>query len=161
MAACSSCGTDIPEGGKFCPACGAAAPAPIPDGGACASCGAELKPGARFCASCGAPSTPVPEAPPQPAVCSGCGAGLPTTGSTRCGLRRRLPDSGRRCGPGDAASGEGNSSTPPGGSRPRIRNPDRCRRRFRCRSNSDRPPLGVRRRLRLRYVGRRRQISPR
>lgn len=82
MAACSACGTQIPEGGKFCPACGAAAPteAPVAEAGACAGCGAELKPGARFCASCGTPvavaaAAAQPAAPP-PATCAGCGQEL-------------------------------------------------------------------------------------
>lgn len=49
---CPSCGTENPEGVKFCQECGtklgAAAKAH------CTSCGAELAPGTRFCGECGA-----------------------------------------------------------------------------------------------------------
>ena len=44
---CPSCKADIPEGNRFCEACGA--PAPI----RCSSCGALARSGARFCGKCG------------------------------------------------------------------------------------------------------------
>ena len=44
---CPSCRADIPEGNRFCEACGA--PAPI----LCPSCGAPARSGARFCGKCG------------------------------------------------------------------------------------------------------------
>src|SRR5580765_3059768 len=49
MAACAACGTDNPEGARFCASCGS----PLRAG--CSSCGAALPPGARFCSACGAP----------------------------------------------------------------------------------------------------------
>ncbi len=52
MKGCVNCGEQLPEGARFCPACGAEQTAPT-----CATCGAALLPGARFCFSCG---TPVP-----------------------------------------------------------------------------------------------------
>ena len=48
---CPSCKADIPEGNRFCEACGA--PAPI----FCPSCGARARFGARFCGKCGAALT--------------------------------------------------------------------------------------------------------
>ena len=54
MNGCVNCGEQLPEGARFCPACGAEQTAPT-----CATCGAALLPGARFCFSCG---TPVPDA---------------------------------------------------------------------------------------------------
>ena len=48
---CPSCKVDIPEGNRFCEACGA--PAPI----LCPSCGAPARSGARFCGRCGAAVT--------------------------------------------------------------------------------------------------------
>lgn len=47
--ACTSCGQPVPNGSKFCPACGAAQAAQ----GACTSCGAKLAPGSKFCPECG------------------------------------------------------------------------------------------------------------
>jgi formate dehydrogenase maturation protein FdhE len=49
---CPSCGTQNPEGVKFCQDCGS----PLGAAGVrhCASCGAELAPGTRFCGGCGA-----------------------------------------------------------------------------------------------------------
>ena len=48
---CPSCKADIPEGNRFCEACGA--PAPI----RCSSCGALARSGASFCGKCGAALT--------------------------------------------------------------------------------------------------------
>ncbi|MBV8362845.1 MAG: zinc ribbon domain-containing protein, partial [Deltaproteobacteria bacterium] len=48
---CSNCGSDNPEGLKFCNQCGAALNA------RCSQCGFDNVPGARFCGNCGAPLT--------------------------------------------------------------------------------------------------------
>ena len=48
---CPNCRADIPEGNRFCEACGA--PAPI----RCPSCGEPASPGAKFCGKCGAALT--------------------------------------------------------------------------------------------------------
>lgn len=48
--ACPSCGTQLPEGAKFCSSCGATLGARL-----CPKCGASLQPTARFCDNCGAP----------------------------------------------------------------------------------------------------------
>ncbi len=48
---CPNCKADIPEGNRFCEACGT--PAPI----RCPSCGAPTRSGARFCGKCGAALT--------------------------------------------------------------------------------------------------------
>jgi len=62
--ACASCGTPLQPHHKFCPNCGAAAPAPPPPppaaaGGTkfCISCGAKIPATAAFCGSCGAKQT--------------------------------------------------------------------------------------------------------
>ena len=75
---CIKCQVPLPEGAKFCAACGTLQPeprpTPAPGKDLCAGCGAPLGPGAAFCASCG---TPVPAAAPAaPAVCAGCGSPL-------------------------------------------------------------------------------------
>jgi class 3 adenylate cyclase/tetratricopeptide (TPR) repeat protein len=49
MMHCSNCGSDNPEGLKFCNQCGAAFNA------RCSQCGFDNAPGARFCGQCGAP----------------------------------------------------------------------------------------------------------
>lgn len=61
--ACSSCGTPLQPHHKFCPNCGAAAPAvPATPAGAegtkfCVSCGAKIPANASFCGTCGAKQT--------------------------------------------------------------------------------------------------------
>ena len=62
MAACSSCGGDLPAGARFCMLCGTPVPQ-LPD--TCAACGETLPPGARFCPSCGTPhgATATPASP--------------------------------------------------------------------------------------------------
>jgi hypothetical protein len=60
--ACASCGTQLQSHHKFCPSCGAAAPAPPPptaqsDAKFCISCGAKIPATATFCGSCGAKQT--------------------------------------------------------------------------------------------------------
>ena len=56
--ACSSCGTPLQQQHKFCPNCGAAAPAPPPPAAEgtkfCMSCGAKLPASVKFCGTCGA-----------------------------------------------------------------------------------------------------------
>jgi formate dehydrogenase maturation protein FdhE len=49
---CPSCGTQNPEGVKFCQDCGS----PLGAAGMrhCSACGAQLAPGTRFCGACGA-----------------------------------------------------------------------------------------------------------
>ena len=57
---CPSCGTDNPEGAKFCNGCGAQLVR------TCPSCGTSNAPGAKFCSECGATLqvTSVPAPPP-------------------------------------------------------------------------------------------------
>ena len=60
---CPSCGTDNPEGAKFCNGCGA------PLVRACSSCGTGNAPGAKFCSECGATlQVTAVSAPPPPSV---------------------------------------------------------------------------------------------
>jgi RNA polymerase subunit RPABC4/transcription elongation factor Spt4 len=47
--ACTSCGTGLAAGAKFCANCGT----PVAQARACSSCGTELQAGARFCPNCG------------------------------------------------------------------------------------------------------------
>jgi len=47
--ACSSCGSELKAGAKFCPECGT----PVAQERACSSCGGKLQPGAKFCPECG------------------------------------------------------------------------------------------------------------
>jgi ribosomal protein L40E len=59
---CKSCGATLQPSHKFCPSCGAAAPAPPIEPAAspggetkfCVSCGAKIPVSAQFCGSCGA-----------------------------------------------------------------------------------------------------------
>lgn len=51
-AACTSCGTPLATGAKFCPECGT----PVPQAKACSNCGNEVAPGAKFCPECGTPT---------------------------------------------------------------------------------------------------------
>lgn len=64
--ACASCGTPLQPYHKYCPSCGAPAPAPptpVPPSTTetgtkfCISCGAKIPAGASFCGSCGAKQT--------------------------------------------------------------------------------------------------------
>jgi hypothetical protein len=54
---CASCGSENPEGAKFCIECAA------PLKKRCPSCGAENLPRAKFCAECAFPLTTQPQAP--------------------------------------------------------------------------------------------------
>jgi class 3 adenylate cyclase len=54
---CASCGSENPEGAKFCIECAA------PLRKRCPSCGAENLPRAKFCAECGSPLTAQPQSP--------------------------------------------------------------------------------------------------
>lgn len=67
---CLKCNSEIPDGAKFCPVCGAscgsvpdvkpaAEPAASEKKYFCEKCGLELERGARFCAVCGAPAANV------------------------------------------------------------------------------------------------------
>jgi len=52
---CASCGAQLQPHHKFCPACGAPAPAPTVEGSKfCIACGARIPTTAGFCGSCGA-----------------------------------------------------------------------------------------------------------
>ncbi|MDO8690854.1 MAG: adenylate/guanylate cyclase domain-containing protein [Dehalococcoidia bacterium] len=57
---CSNCGSDVPQGFKFCGECGAKL-APH-----CPSCDAEVPEGFKFCGNCGAPLQGAAAAPPPP-----------------------------------------------------------------------------------------------
>src|SRR5881396_656971 len=46
---CASCGSDNPEGFRFCGSCGS------PLGVVCRTCGADIPAGFRFCGTCGSP----------------------------------------------------------------------------------------------------------
>src|SRR5437763_1075374 len=63
---CSACGTENPEGARFCMNCG------TPLERRCPACGAVVPDGARFCVECGmqleVPAHPAPPTPPQPAA---------------------------------------------------------------------------------------------
>ena len=67
---CPSCSTEVPDGARFCFACGTALAR------SCPSCGADAPPAARFCMSCGTalddavapPPVPPPEPVPPPAA---------------------------------------------------------------------------------------------
>ncbi len=72
---CSSCGSAVPDGTKFCPNCGNKV------GNFCPNCGASLNPGAKFCGECGTKLV---------ACCSNCGKELPM-GTKFC------PDCGAKC----------------------------------------------------------------
>lgn len=50
---CTKCNSEIPDGAKFCPSCGAAAMAAPEKKLFCEKCGLELTPGAKFCSVCG------------------------------------------------------------------------------------------------------------
>lgn len=85
---CTECGGTIVLGSRFCPHCGAAAPAPAPAAApadstsvqpVCPFCGEALAADAMFCAACGnkLPEAPAPTAPaadiPAQTVCPNCG----------------------------------------------------------------------------------------
>jgi RNA polymerase subunit RPABC4/transcription elongation factor Spt4 len=50
---CQECGTAMPEGASFCPACGAAAKTAESDATVCPNCQASLTAGTVFCPHCG------------------------------------------------------------------------------------------------------------
>jgi len=73
--ACAKCGTPVPPGANFCPACGAH----LVIFATCAQCGATVSADAKFCSRCGQPVA----AKPAPAHCAKCGReNLP--GATFC-----------------------------------------------------------------------------
>lgn len=51
---CIKCNTQVPDGAKFCPNCGALTAAARSNKSFCANCGLELPKGAKFCTVCGA-----------------------------------------------------------------------------------------------------------
>lgn len=57
MTACSACSEALPDGARFCLACG------TPQVRDCSVCGANLPGTARFCMSCGTPTRPGPATP--------------------------------------------------------------------------------------------------
>lgn len=65
---CSKCNTEIPQGAKFCPACGQKAELSLPKH--CGSCGIELELNAKFCPICGTPADSEPAAPAAAPVSS-------------------------------------------------------------------------------------------
>ncbi|HEX6149097.1 adenylate/guanylate cyclase domain-containing protein [Nocardioides sp.] len=69
MSTCHACATELPDGSRFCLACGAGQVAP-----GCVSCGVQLPAGARFCLECG---TPQPGAHPAPAAGAASGPATP------------------------------------------------------------------------------------
>ena len=83
--ACAECGRPILLGSKFCPSCGAPAPAPVtpppaaPVQPICPLCGQPVVPDAAFCAGCGnrlpeQPANPAPvNAAPTANICPNCG----------------------------------------------------------------------------------------
>src|SRR5437870_2890507 len=59
---CRSCGTENPEGKKFCGECGS------PLALSCPACGSPNPPGMKFCGDCGATLGAAPQGAPTPAV---------------------------------------------------------------------------------------------
>ncbi len=76
---CPQCQNPLPPGAKFCAACGTK----IDAGSACPECQAQLPPGAKFCAACGAKTGP------QEIQCPECQAKLPpgTKFCASCGTK--------------------------------------------------------------------------
>lgn len=50
---CAKCGSDVPEGNRFCSNCGTEVSAVSAAPAACPSCGAEVSPDIKFCGQCG------------------------------------------------------------------------------------------------------------
>lgn len=69
---CAVCGNDVPNGAKFCNACGSLVEEPVynqPSMKVCPSCGAQIAEDCLFCTSCGYRMTqPEPQQPVQPEV---------------------------------------------------------------------------------------------
>ncbi|MBI4914661.1 MAG: zinc ribbon domain-containing protein [Acidobacteria bacterium] len=53
--ACPGCGEELPDGARFCGACGTSLAAPTPGTIVCPLCRTEIPAGARFCGECGQP----------------------------------------------------------------------------------------------------------
>ncbi len=70
--ACPKCNAQVPQGAKFCGACGNAMPA----GATCPKCSAAVAPGAKFCGECGTAMAS--------STCPKCNAALPP-GAKFCG----------------------------------------------------------------------------
>ncbi len=60
---CTNCQQPVPDGFKFCPACGSPQAPPQPQGVPCIKCQAVVAPGTKFCPECGSP---------QEVTCSKC-----------------------------------------------------------------------------------------
>jgi membrane protease subunit (stomatin/prohibitin family) len=72
---CPKCGALVPQGNRFCPACGAPLGAAAAQGGPpCPKCGQPTPAGVKFCPSCGASLAPAP-----PRKCPKCSADVPAT----------------------------------------------------------------------------------
>ncbi len=69
---CVHCQVPLPDGARFCAACGTPQPEPKPQN-RCANCGAELPQGAGFCNKCGANQSQQAPAAPVPSFCRTCG----------------------------------------------------------------------------------------
>lgn len=105
---CTKCGSELPEGAKFCVFCGTEQESPDANDGAaqegahamCWQCGAELPKEAKFCIFCGTSQEKpdVREAPAQealPTVCRQCGSELPEEAAFCgfCGAERKASGS--------------------------------------------------------------------
>lgn len=82
---CPSCGAGVPQGARFCPACGQAEPAASVTAqkkcAVCDRCGRPIPVGAQFCPSCGDRYNPCPacgaDVPEGVAACPSCGGKMP------------------------------------------------------------------------------------
>ena len=69
---CVHCQVPLPDGARFCAACGTPQPEPKPQN-RCVKCGAELPQGGVFCNKCGANQAQQAPAAPAPSFCRTCG----------------------------------------------------------------------------------------
>jgi len=77
---CAKCGAPLPQGGSFCPGCGAQAAA------FCAKCGAPLPQGDSFCSGCGAQAAEPSPAVYSPGAAPGAVADRPSGGMAALGF---------------------------------------------------------------------------
>jgi hypothetical protein len=79
MAKCKSCGSEIPEGTKFCGKCGTPLQQETGDSALkCGKCGRENPAASKFCTGCGAPLGQASEVGAQPSAIRTDFSGLPT-----------------------------------------------------------------------------------